>query len=453
MVGPDYQAIKPNAPSHWQGSNYDGLKAGETNEDVLSRWWTILNDPVLEELEARAVKGNLDLKAAKSRLREARALKNIRHAGLFPSLDSSASAMKYRDSSTGENNLFSAGFDAIWEMDIFGGKRRAIEAAKADVNASHEALHNVMVSLTAEIGMNYIDVRAYQARLAIAKHDLETQQQTYELNLSGHQAGLINQLSVQQSRYNLELTRSQIPQLEIGLAAAMNRLSLLLGEHPGSLTKTLEKVTPVPPPPAAITIGVPAEALRRRPDVRQAEREVAAETARIGEAKADLYPKFSLIGSIGVDSLTLEKLPEWASRTFSIGPSASWKIFDAGAIRQNIVVHNARQEQAVIHYQTTVLRALEEVENTLVAFVREKERNDALAEAADAAKQAGQVAQDLYKAGIGNFSDVLDAQRSLHSFQDQQAQSTGVLTSNIIRLYKALGGGWIAENPSRTSEE
>jgi len=442
MVGPDYQTVSPDAPPKWNGDMSHGLRSDQTDTTSLAQWWKVFNDPLLEELEASAVTGNLDLQAAKSRLREARALRDISHTALLPTVDSTAAANKFRTPATGENNLFAAGFDAVWELDIFGGRRRAIEAAEAHVTAANEALHDVMVSLTAEIGMNYIDVRAYQARLAAARHDLNAQQQTYELNQSRYQSGLIDELAVQQSRYNLELTRAHIPQLEIGLAAAMNRLSLLIGDNPGSLTSKLDKVRPVPPAPPAIMVGVPAETLRRRPDIRQAERELAAQTAKIGVAQADLYPKFSLTGSIGLESLALENLPEWASRTFQIGPSFSWNIFDAGRIRQNIEVQNARQEQAMLHYQATVLRALEEVENTLVAFVQEENRNNALTMATEAAKQAELVAKDRYDAGISDFSDVLDAQRSLHSFQDQLAQSTGVVTSNLIRLYKALGGGW-----------
>ena len=442
MVGPDYNMISPEAPNKWNAAMTGGLETGQTMQDSLGRWWTLFNDPILEELEAKAVIANLDLKAAESRVREARALRNISHANLFPTIDTSASTEKSRPSNSSERNLFAVGFDAIWELDIFGGNKRSVEAAKAEVMATHEALRDVMVTLTAEIGMNYVDVRAFQSRLAAARNNLKAQQQAYELNQSRYQSGLINELAVQQSRYNLEQKRSKIPQLETALVASMNRLSVLIGEKPGSLSQKLSVLTQLPPSLPAIIIGVPAETLRRRPDIRQAERKLAAQTARIGVATADLYPKFSLTGSIGLESLAIEVLPEWASRKFSIGPSASWNIFDAGAIRQNIEVQNARQEQALIHYQVTVLTALEEVENSLIAFVKEEERHNALAMATEAAEQANLVAQDRFEAGLSDFSAVLDAQRSLFSFQDELAQSTGAVTSNLIRLYKTLGGGW-----------
>lgn len=453
MLGPNYQPVTPDTPSTWNSNMAAGLDDNRLSIESLSHWWTLLKDPLLDDLEQQAVKGNLDLKAAKSRLREARSLRNISHNSLSPIINTSASASKNRTIISSENDLFAAGFDTIWELDIFGGNRRAMEAADAKLSAIHENLRDIMVSLTAEIGLNYIDVRTFQARLAAATNDLTAQQQTHDLNKSRYRAGLINQLAVQQSRYNLERTRSHIPQLETGLLAAMNRLAILLGTKPGSLTGILSAAKPIPPVPATVTIGLPAEAMRRRPDIRQAERELAAQTARIGEATADLYPKFRLTGSIGLESLDLENLPEWASRIFHIGPSVSWNIFDAGTIRQNIEIQTARQEQAIIHYQATVLGALEDVENSLIAFIQEKDRNLALTDGTNAARLAVIVAKDRYEAGISDFSDILDAQRTLHSFQDELAQSTGTVTANLIRIYKALGGGWhnnINKNSSRS---
>jgi len=446
MLGPNYNRVKPDAPAAWQSDISGGLVAQKAATKALANWWAQLQDPLLTELVQKGMHGNLDLKSAMSRVREARALRGISRAGLFPSVNASAAATKSRSSSNftggGETDLYKAGFDAGWELDIFGGKKRALEAAEADLAARQEAMHEVLVSLSAEIGINYVDVRTYQARISAARANFTSQKQSFELNQSRYQTGLIDDLAVQQSRYNLELTRSQIPRLEIGLAAAMNRLAILLGQKPGSLTQQLAKIEPVPATPPEITVGVPAEALRRRPDIRQAERQLAAQTARIGVAQADLYPKFKLTGTIGLESLHIEDLPEWASRFFNIGPSMSWNIFDAGAIRQNIVVQNARQEQAMLHYQATVLRALEEEENALTAFVKEETRNQALTRATDAAGKADQAARDRYQAGLTDFTSVLDAQRSLLSFQDQLAQSTGAVTANLIRLYKALGGGW-----------
>jgi NodT family efflux transporter outer membrane factor (OMF) lipoprotein len=449
MVGPDYTAVVPDAPQEWSSEMAGGLNDDQIDPETLARWWTVLNDPVLVDLENEAVSGNLDLKAAYARVREARGLRGISRAGLFPFLNASASASKFRlseNSNTGSGSeLYTLGFDAGWEMDIFGGVRRKVEAADAGLAATRDSLNGVLVSLTAEVALNYVEVRTYQARLIMARENLKDQQQTYELNKSRYEAGLIGELPMQQSLYNLESTRSQVPPLEIGQAAAMNRLAVLLGKKPGNLAAQLAEVTPVPVVPVTVAIGVPADALRRRPDISQAERELAAQTARIGVATADLYPKFRLDGFIGLESIQLSNLPEWASRVLQVGPVATWNIFDAGAIRSNIEVQNARQEQALIQYQATVLRALEETENSLVAFVKEQDHYHALARATEAAAAANRTAQDRYQAGLIDFTNVLDAQRSLLSFKDELAQSTGALAANLVRLYKSLGGGWMPE--------
>lgn len=453
MVGPDYHPVPANAPAAWHSRLTGGLQPGPANPQTLARWWTVFHDTRLVKLENKALRGSLDLKTARSRVREARALMGISRAGLFPEVNAAAGAVKSRSARGGESNLYNAGFDAGWELDIFGGRRRAVQAAAADLNARRDAMRDVMVSLTAEVGINYVELRTYQARLKAAQANLATQRESYQLNQSRYQAGLIDELALEQSRSNMELTRSRIPRLEVGIIRAMNRLAVLLGQRPGSLEGELAAPAPVPSAPAAITVGVPAKTLRRRPDIRQAEQELAAQTARIGVAKAALYPKFQLAGSIGLESLRLENLPEWASRTFQLGPSLSWNIFDAGAIRRRIEAENARRQQALIHYQATVLKAVEEVENTLTAYVKEETRNQALIQAAKAAARAEQAAQDRYQAGLTDFSNVLDAQRSLLSLDDELAQSTGAVTSNLIRLYKALGGGWAAAKSDRQNKE
>jgi multidrug efflux system outer membrane protein len=321
-----------------------------------------------------------------------------------------------------------------------------VEAAEADLGAKQEDLHDVLVSLLAEVAVNYLDVRTFQVRLAVAEANLEAQSETYQLAQWRYEAGLSDELTVQQARYNLENTRSQIPTLRTGLEEAMNRIAVLLGEQPGKLHAELEKREPIPVTPLNVAVGVPADLLRRRPDVRQAERQLAAQTARIGVATADLYPKFTLSGSIGLEALSLNNLSSgiW---TLSGGPRISWAIFKAGAIRQNIEVQSALQEQYLIAYETAVLSALEEVENALVAYAEEQQRRQSLSEATQAAQKAVELAQHKYQAGLTDFSNVLDAQRSLLSFQDQLAQSDGTVTSNLVRLYKALGGGWTSMAP------
>ena len=445
-VGPDYARVEPDAPQEWHSQLRGGLTAGSLEPETLAHWWSTLNDAELDSLVDRAVKGNLDLKKALSRIREARALRGISKANLFPTLDASTSSTNYRSSESGwstkENKLYSAGFDAGWELDIFGGVRRSVEAAQATLEATQEDLYNVLVSLLAEVALNYVEVRTFQARLAVTEANVKTQQETYDLNRSRYQAGIIDELPVQQSLRILETSRSQIPALKTGLEAAKNRLAVLLGEQPGKLHQELSEKRPIPELPKTVVIGIPAETLRHRPDIRRAERNLAAQTARIGVATADLYPKFRLIGNIGLKSVSTGNFFTSASRTWSISPGVSWNIFQGGAIRQNIEVQTARQEQALIQYEAAVLRAQEEVENVLVAYAKEQIRRESLTKAATAAQRAAIVAQNQYQAGLVDFNNVLDAQRALLILQDQVNQSNGTVTTNLVRLYKALGGGW-----------
>jgi NodT family efflux transporter outer membrane factor (OMF) lipoprotein len=298
----------------------------------------------------------------------------------------------------------------------------------------------------AETALNYVDARIFQARLTAAERNLDIQEQTLELNQYRYQAGLIDELAISQARYNLETTRAQIPTLLSGLSEAINRLSALTGQMPGAIDHLLAARRPLPVTPVSLAVGVPAEALRRRPDVRKSERALAAQTARIGEATADLYPRFTLTGSIGYESLSSGDLLTAGSRVWRFGPGVSWRIFDAGAIRQNIKIQSALQEQALLQYEKTVLTALEETENALTAFIEEQNRRKALNRAVEAANHAAKLAEDKFSAGLADFSTVLDAQRSLVSLEDQLAQCDGAVTANLIRIYKALGGGWANVN-------
>ncbi|MBN2312777.1 MAG: efflux transporter outer membrane subunit [Sedimentisphaerales bacterium] len=449
-VGPDYSPPESFVSHTWHSELEGGLTSDQPDPQSITAWWTTLNDPKLSELIDRAVASNLDLKQARSRIRQSRAERRIARADLFPLLDIRGSDTWTRsseDMGTGKTTqLFSAAFDSSWELDIFGGVRRSVEAADADLQAVQENLRDVLVSLVAEVALNYVELRTYQARLAAAQANLQAQTETNQLTDWMSQAGLSDELAVQQARYNLESTRSEIPLLRAGLEETMNRIAVLLGEQPGAIHEELTKQEPIPVTPAKVVVGVPADVLRRRPDVRQAERELAAQTARIGVATADLYPRFSLSGSIGIDALSFDtwlrnfsSLGDW---TLSGGPSVTWRAFDAGTIRQNIEVQSALQEQALFQYETAVLGALEEVENALVSYAEEQVRRESLREATKAAERAVELAVYNYQAGRTDFSNVLDAQRSLLSFQDQLAQSDGTVTSNLIRLYKALGGGW-----------
>lgn len=454
VAGPDYRPPAVDLPDAWQSRLDGGLHLAEEDPVRFVGWWTHLEDPQLNALIERAVRRNLDIRKAWSRIAEARAQRGISRAEQLPHVDSAGLASRSQSSSNVENgavnNFYQATLDASWELDLFGRVQRSVEAAQADLEARKADLHDVLISIQADVAFNYLEVRTYQARLAAARANLDTQQETLEINQSRYEAGLIDELAVLQARYNLEQTRSRIPVLQTGLAMARNRLATLLGDPPEVLQDALRTRRPIPTIPARIAVGIPAETLRQRPDVRRAERLLARQTALIGVATADLYPRFRLSGSFGLESLTAEDFFTAASRTWGLGPGVSWPVFDGGRIRSNIEVQNERQQQALLEYRQTLLQAREEIENRLVAFAREQLRRESLVKATTAARSAGELARERYQAGLVDFSDVLDAQRSLLSFEDQLAQSEGAVTANLVQLYKALGGGWqgLEESPS-----
>jgi NodT family efflux transporter outer membrane factor (OMF) lipoprotein len=445
-VGPDYKAPAFVTPAEWSQNLRAGLNATEPEAQALATWWTTLNDADLSNLIERAAAGNLDLKRAQARVREARARRGIAQAGLFPSLDLGGSATVSRgseDSGSGQRReLYRTGFDASWEIDVFGGVRRSIEAAQGDLEASAADYQDVLVSLVAEVALNYVEARTFQTQLQVAEENLKAQAETLQLTEWRLAAGLVSVLDAEQARSNLESTRSQLPRLRSSIEAAKNRLGVLLGVFPGTLETQLAVRKPIPEPPLEVAVGVPAEALRRRPDVRRSERQLAAQTARIGVATADLYPRFTLPGSIGLEALSTNHLFSSGSRVWSLVGSFAWPVFRGGAIRQNIEVQNALQEQALQQYEATILVALEEVENSLIAYAEEQDRSAALTQATQAAERAAELARDQYASGLIDFQTVLDAERSVLTFQEQLAQSRGQVASNVISLYKALGGGW-----------
>ena len=455
-VGPNYVRPDIEVSKAWKNQPVNN----SNNTEALAEWWKAFGDPKLSELIERAVKNNLDLKKAQASIREARARRGLAKASFFPTLEASGSDTRSRSSenaggvTTGTSgvmtsDLYSLGFDASWELDIFGGVRRSVEASQATLEAKQENMRDVLVSLLAEVAKNYVDVRTYQARIAIAEDNLKAQEETYQLTVWRNEAGLSDELAVQQARYNLENTRSNIPTLRTGLEEAMNSIAILLGEQPGKVHEELSKRESIPVTPLNIAAGVPADIIRRRPDIRKAERELASQTAQIGVATADLYPKFTLSGSIGLESISTGNLLSSGSRNYSFGPSITIPIFSGGATIQNIEIQSALQEQYLIAYKTTILDALKEVENALTAYVQEQYRRQALIDAAEAAKKAAQLSKTKYQAGLSDFSDVLDAQRSLLSYEDELATSEGTVTTNLISLYKALGGGWTSSESKK----
>ena len=451
-VGPDYVRPDIQTPARWDTVAKDAATIGKI--DAAAAWWHTLDDPVLNRLIDRAVAGNLDVKSARSRVREARARRAKSAAAQLPGVDATASAKTRRSSggtgSAATSELYSAGFDAGWEIDLFGGVRRSVEAAQADLEAGVEDLNDVMVTLLAEVALNYVDVRTYQARLAVSTKNIDAQQESWEILHTLFQAGMGDALAVDQARYNLESSRAKVPDLNIGLAEAINRLVVLTDQPSENLRRMVADVRPTPRADLKLAVGVPADLLRRRPDIRRAERELAAQTARVGEAEAARYPTFTLNGSIGWDALSIGNLFSSASRTSSFGPAFNWPVFDGGALRANVRVQDELQKQARLSYEASVLNAVEEVENALAAYVQEQHKYESLSTAADSARSAADVAVNQYTTGLIGFSDVLETQRSLLSFEDQLVQSRGSILSNLVRLYKALGGGWQSfEQPSR----
>jgi len=445
-AGPDYVPPQTHVPTRWAAAAGPGLNVDTDDAHILAGWWKTLDEPMLTDLIERAAAGNRDLAQAEARVREARARRGVSEADRFPTLQAGGSATRRRGSEeTGSGKtteLYSAGFDATWELDIFGGRRRALESASANLEASEYDLRDVLVSLLAEVALNYVDTRALQTRLSVAEANLRMQSETHDIARWRHEAGLATQRDVEQAKLNLEQTRSQIPALHTGIAQAGNRIAVLLGHNPGPLAGVLAKRRAIPAAPPGVAVGVPADTLRRRPEVQRAERQLAAQTAQIGVATAALYPNFSLVGSIGLEAITAGRLLTAGAMATSVGANIGWTVFDAGRIRQNIAVQTALQEQALARYEAAVLVALQDVENALVAYAAEQQRRDALSAAAAAARSAADLARHQYSAGLVDFQVVLDTQRSLLALEDQLASSQGNETSNLVRLYKALGGGW-----------
>ena len=452
-VGPDYVPPHTATPTAWHADLQGGLNAHATDPQVLAHWWQVLNDPVLTQLITQASAGNRDLAVAQANIRAARANRGIAAAALYPTLDAKASATRTHNNAQigggDSRELYTADFDAQWELDLFGGTRRAVQAADADVQASEEQLHDVLVSLLAEVALNYVDLRSLQERIAVAQQNITARSQSSDISGWRYQAGLGSALDAEQARYALEQSRAQLPTLRTSLAQTMNRLAVLTGRPPGAVEALLVMPAPVPVTPLALAVGVPADVLRQRPDVRRAERQLAAQTARVGVASAAQYPNFSLLGTIGWETLSGGNLFTSATRVTALGANITQPIFNAGRIRQTIEVQNALQEQALATYESTLLTALQDVENALIAYAQEQQRYDALQAGATAAQNAATMALDQYTSGLVDFQVVLETQRALLLLQEQVVISAGEVTANLIRLYKALGGGW---TPQRASD-
>jgi NodT family efflux transporter outer membrane factor (OMF) lipoprotein len=456
-VGPDYRPPETKVPESWNGQEVvTPAQPSKTipNPVTLVEWWHAFNDPALSSLVEMALRANLNLRQAEARILQARASRGVAGAPLLPQVEASALYQKSQGSSEapgggaiatvgGVRELFQVGLDASWEIDIFGGTRRSIEAATADLRAAVEDRRDVLITLVGDVGTNYLNLRGFQQQIAIARKNLEAQKKTAQITHKRFAAGFIGRLDVANADAQVATTAAQIPLLESSARAAIYSLGVLLGRSPAALEKDLIKPSPIPPTPPEIPVGLPSDLIRRRPDIRRAEAKLHAATARIGVATADLFPKFNLTGSLGVSANDLTRIGNLSTSKFwSFSPSVTWPIFAGGRIRWNIKLQDAIQEEALAAYEQTVLTALKDVETALVAYAKEQERRRSLSEAVISNRQAVDLAMRLYLTGKTDFLNVLTAQRSLYVNEDALTQSTRTLATNLIALYKALGGGW-----------
>jgi len=452
MVGPDFQRPQVSMPAGWAGPTAEPAKLPSASGDQgLTVWWTVFKDPILTSLVERAAASNLDLKLAEARIREARAAKSVAAGGLGPTIDASGAYQRSRFSAenrtgTATVDQYQAGFDAGWEIDIFGGQRRSVEATEADLQAAVETHRDVLVTLMAEVARNYINLRAFQQQIAITRKNLAAQQHSARLTRERFEGGFVSGLDVANADALSATTAAQIPLLESSVQQAIYSLSVLLGALPAALTAELSPAGTIPGALPEVPAGVPSDLLRRRPDIRRAEAQIHAATARIGVAAAELFPKFTIAGSAGFQSTDFSSWFDWANRFWSFGPSVRWRLFETGRIRAGVELQKALQEQEVIAYQQTVLSALQEVENALIASAKEQAHREALVAAVTANRKAVALSETLYTEGQTDFLNVLQAQRALYVTEDALVQSTSTVSTNLVALYKALGGGW-QDNP------
>lgn len=419
------------------------------SEEDIRTWWTVFDDPMLDELIDIAAQDNRDLRIALAKVSEARARVGISQASRSPQISLGGGVSAVDDQMSGYETRVRSGAsaEASWELDVFGKIAAQIDSATAEFRATEEDMRDVQVSLFADVARAYLAVRSLQSQLEASERNIESQRTILKLTESRFSDGLASGLDVAQAKELLASSEAQVPTLRIRLSQEINTIALLIGTHPQELHQDLRTPQTIPVPPATVGVGFPADRLRQRPDIRAAERRLAAQTANFGIAKADLYPSFSIGGSFGVSALDGESLFSAASRSFALGPSVRWNIFDGGKLRAQIDVEDAKLEQSILIYERTVLRAIEETESAMTAFIEQRIRVDAIERAADAARETLRIATTLYREGIIGFEELLDAQRRVLSVESQVSEARGLASQNLVSLYKALGGGW---DPSET---
>nr|WP_210265548.1 efflux transporter outer membrane subunit [Bradyrhizobium aeschynomenes] len=445
-VGPDY--VKPDfgTPQTWSS---DRRQPAQTLR--LAHWWRGFGDALLDQLIGEAVGGNLDVAAAKARIREARATQRQAIGALFPSVSGTGSATETRSAGTSASGIaiapttysqFQAGFDSSWELDLFGANRRAVEAAGYGIDAAEDDMRATLLTLIGDVASNYIDARAYQARVALAKRTAASQRETATLTERKQNAGSASAVDTAKASALAASTEATIPTYESSYQQAVHRLGVLLGRDPTALSLRLARATAIPSPRLPLPKGIPADVLVMRPDVRKAERQLAQYTAKIGQATAALYPDVSLTGSVSTTALKLGDLGKSSTIGWSIGPSVSLPIFNGGKLQAAVEIAQAQRDEYHVAWQSAVLTALEDVENAIVSLAQERIRIRSLTESARRYGEAAKLSRSLYQTGSSTFLDVLDAERSQFTAEDSLLASRATLAKNYVALAKALGGGW-----------
>lgn len=466
-VGPNFSTPQPQTPAAWSAPAL-GTAGASSDSEPVAEWWTTFGEPTMTSLIARGADSNLDLRAAVLRITEARAQRDVAAAAFFPSVAANTSYSRARISETtatgavftqlgktkipgvtsvgvpNPSNQFQLGADASWEIDLFGRVRRSVEAADAQWQASVEDRRAVLVSLSADVATSYIGLRGAQLRREVTQRALATEQELYDLTRQRQAVGLTTDLDVAGAGAQLDSTRALVPQLDAEVTQDINRLSLLLGREPEALRAELDTVRAVPPVPPSLPIGLPADLARRRPDIREAEAELHAATAQIGLAVGNLFPRLTLSAQGGVQSESASNLLKWASRFVTAGPALEVPIFD-GSRWATVRLQKVRAEEAALNYQRAVLTALHEVENALAVYRADRDRGVSLSNAVKENRDALDLARSRYSSGVASFIDVLDAERNLQQNELALAANTTSISTDLVAIYRALGGGWQAD--------
>jgi NodT family efflux transporter outer membrane factor (OMF) lipoprotein len=445
-VGPDYGMPLLDLPTHWSS-----VPKTATEAPKLSHWWQRLGDPLLSKLVDEAVAGNLDVATAKARIREARASLDQSIGALLPAVNGSGAATRIKTGGVAGGRMvtdsvvypqYQAGFDASWELDLFGANRRGVEAAARGAEAADDQLYATLMTLIGDVASNYIQARGYQARIALARRTSQSQRETAALTKAKFDAGTASAVDVAKAEAEAASTEARIPAYETAYSQAVHRLGVLMGREPGALILRMGRGGPIPTPRRSLPSGIPAQVLVNRPDVRQAERVLAQSTARIGQAEAARYPSISLTGNIASSALKVGDIGKASTISWSFGPSLSVPIFNGGKLAAAVEVAEAQRDESFIAFKKAVLTALEDVENALVALAQQRIEADRLSEATGRYREAARLSRTLYQTGASSFLDVLDAERSLYTAEDSLIVSRTGISTDYVALAKALGGGW-----------